>query len=150
MIQATFTAGVNKDNYIYLRLSDVNTSTIDNTIRPLISIKSQQTEKILNFMATTVTVTNAARYTEMKYYTTDDPALDLPVIGYLIVGNNNYPFGFYDVTIYQNSSNVNLDSTGLTTTLYTGLLNLTSTINPTQYNQYTTNDTDTASVYITN
>ncbi len=144
MIQATFSSGANIDNFIYLRLTDVGSAT--NSIRPLVSIKSQQTEKELNFMASLVTITNENRYTEMKYTI---GTTDLPLLGLLILGNTDYPFGFYDVTIYQNSSNSNLDPTGLTTTLYTGLLNLRSLVDTTQYKQYTINDSDTDSVYIT-
>jgi len=144
MIQATFSSGANIDNFIYLRLNDVGSAT--NAVRPLISIKSQQTEKVLNFMASLVTVTNENRYTEMKYTI---GTTDLPLLGLIILGNTDYPFGFYDVTIYQNSSNSNLDPSGLTTTLYTGLLNLKSLVNTTQYKSYTTNDSNTDSVYIT-
>ena len=144
MIQATFSSGANIDNFIYLRLTDVGSAS--NVIRPLISIKSQQTEKELNFMASLVTITNENRYTEMKYTI---GTTDLPLLGLLILGNTDYPFGFYDVTIYQNSSNSNLDPSGLTTKLYTGLLNLRSLVDTTQYKQYTINDSDTDSVYIT-
>tara|TARA_R110001592_G_scaffold174185_1_gene413000 strand:+ start:125 stop:562 length:438 start_codon:yes stop_codon:yes gene_type:complete len=144
MIQATFSSGANIDNFIYLRLTDVGSAT--NSIRPLISIKSQQTEKELNFMASLVTITNENRYTEMKYTI---GTTDLPLLGLIILGTTDYPFGFYDVTIYQNSSNSNLDPSGLTTTLYTGLLNLRSLVDTTQYTSYTINDSDTDSVYIT-
>ena len=144
MIQATFSSGAEIDNFIYLRLTDVGSAT--NSIRPLISIKSQQTEKELNFMASLVTITNENRYTEMKYTIGTN---DIPLLGLIKLGNTDYPFGFYDVTIYQNSSNSNLDPSGLTTTLYTGLLNLRSLVDTTQYKQYTINDSDTDSVYIT-
>ena len=144
MIQATFSSGAEIDNFIYLRLTDVGSAT--NSIRPLISIKSQQTEKELNFMASLVTITNENRYTEMKYTI---GTTDLPLLGLIILGTTDYPFGFYDVTIYQNSSNSNLDPSGLTTTLYTGLLNLRSLVDTTQYTSYTINDSDTDSVYIT-
>ena len=144
MIQATFSSGANIDNFIYLRLTDVGSAT--NSIRPLISIKSQQTEKELNFMASLVTITNENRYTEMKYTIGTN---DIPLLGLIKLGNTDYPFGFYDVTIYQNISNSNLDPSGLTTTLYTGLLNLRSLVDTTQYKQYTINDSDTDSVYIT-
>ena len=144
MIQANFVSGNNLDNYIYLRLTDKGSAT--NVVRPLISIKSQQTEKILNFIPSLLVLTNEERYTQMSYTI---GLLDFPVIGLIIVGNTDYPFGFYDVTIYQNSSNSNLDPSGLTTKLYTGLLNLKPVVDTTQYKQYTTNDTDTDSVYIT-
>lgn len=146
MIQNTMTNASNVTNYIYARLNDVGSAT--NDVRPLISIKSQQTEKILNFMASVVTTTNENRYTQMSY-TINNAGFDLPLVGLIQLGSTDYPLGFYDVTIYQNSSNSNLDPSGLNTTLYTGLLNLISSTDTTQYKQYTTNDTDTDSVYIT-
>ena len=146
MIQNTMTNASNVTNYIYARLNDVGSAT--NEVRPLISIKSQQTEKILNFMASVVTTTNENRYTQMSY-TINNAGFDLPLVGLIKLGSTDYPLGFYDFTIYQNSSNSNLDPSGLTTTLYTGLLNLISSTDTTQYKQYTTNDTDTDSVYIT-
>ena len=146
MIQNTMTNASNVTNYIYARLNDVGSAT--NEVRPLVSIKSQQTEKILNFMASVVTTTNENRYTQMSY-TINNAGFDLPLVGLIQLGSTDYPLGFYDVTIYQNSSNSNLDPSGLNTTLYTGLLNLISSTDTTQYKQYTTNDTDTDSVYIT-
>ncbi len=146
MIQAVCNDGTDIDNYIYLRTTDVSTSTVSNVIRPLISIKSQQTEKILNFIPILLVLTNEERYTEMKYRI---GSFDLPVIGLIKLGNTDFPFGFYDVTIYQNSTNSNLDPSGLSTKLYTGLLNLRPVVDTTQYKQYTINDSDTDSVYIT-
>ena len=99
-------------------------------------------------MASVVTTTNENRYTQMSY-TINNAGFDLPLVGLIQLGSTDYPLGFYDVTIYQNSSNSNLDPSGLNTTLYTGLLNLISSTDTTQYKQYTTNDTDTDSVYIT-
>ena len=54
------------------------------------------------------------------------------------------------MTIYQNTSNTNLDPTGLTT-IWNGLMNLKAADNfpAVQYNEYNTNDTETESVYIT-
>jgi hypothetical protein len=136
-------------NYSYFRVTDVSTGEVATSLRPLISIKSQQTEKILNFMPNVVDNTYSSRYTQTLFYTTSNSILDLPQSGFLFVGTKDYPFGFYDVTVYQNSSNSNLDPSGLTTTLYTGLLNLRSLVDTTQYKQYTINDSDTDSVYIT-
>tara|TARA_R110002096_G_scaffold136038_2_gene288308 strand:- start:427 stop:885 length:459 start_codon:yes stop_codon:yes gene_type:complete len=136
-------------NNSYFRVTDVSTGEVATTLRPLISIKSQQTEKILNFMPNVVDNTYSDRYTKSLFYTTSNPILDIPSAGFLFVGTTDYPFGFYDVTVYQNSTNSNLDPSGLTTILYTGLLNLISSTDTTQYKQYTTNDLDTDSVYIT-
>jgi hypothetical protein len=71
-------------------------------------------------------------------------------LGVIFLGSTDYPLGFYDVVIYQNSSNSNLDPSGLTT-IWNGLMNLTNNANasPVDYTEYTTNDSDTESVYIT-
>ena len=77
-----------------------------------------------------------------------------PTLGFITFGNTDLPYGFYDVTIYQNSSNTNIDPTGLTI-IWEGLANLYaketgSFKNPAvEYTDYDTNDADTESVYIT-
>ena len=70
--------------------------------------------------------------------------------GIIALGTTDYPLGFYDVTIYEQSTGGNLDPTGLTV-IYTGLMNLSSTSSTRSvtYTEYTTNDSDTESVYIT-
>jgi len=145
MIQATLTSGGLIENYIYLRLDDVSTVAVDGDIRPLISIKSQQTQKVLNFMPSGVTISTADRYNKLTYKI----GADAPVGGLIILGNTDYPLGFYDVTIYQNNNNANLDPANAVKVLYVGLLNLISSIATTDYSEYTTNDSDTESVYIT-
>jgi hypothetical protein len=145
MIQATLTSGSLIENHIYLRLDDVSTVAVDGDIRPLISIKSQQTQKVLNFMPSGVTFSTADRYNKLTYKI----GADAPVGGLIILGNTDYPLGFYDVTIYQNNNNSNLDPANTIKTLYTGLMNLISSTATTDYSEYTTNDSDTESVYIT-
>jgi hypothetical protein len=145
MIQATLTPGGLIENYIYLRLDDVSTVDVDGDIRPLISIKSQQTQKILNFMPSGVTISTADRYNKLTYKIGADSALG----GLIALGNTDYPLGFYDVTIYQNNNNANLDPANAVKVLYVGLMNLISSTATTDYSEYTTNDSDTESVYIT-
>ena len=145
MIQATLTSGGLIENYIYLRLDDVSTVDVDGDIRPLISIKSQQTQKVLNFMPSGVTISTADRYNKLTYKI----GADSPLGGLIALGTTDYPLGFYDVTIYQNNNNANLDPANAVKTLYVGLLNLISSTATTDYSEYTTNDSDTESVYIT-
>ena len=77
-----------------------------------------------------------------------------PTLGFITYGSTDLPYGFYDVTIYQNSGSSNLDPTGLTI-IWKGLANLYaidtgSFKNPAvEYTEYNNNDTDTESVYIT-
>ena len=145
MIQATLTSGSLIENYIYLRLDDVSTVDVTGDIRPLISIKSQQSQKVLNFMPSGVTISTADRYNKLTYKI----GADAPLGGLIILGNTDYPLGFYDVTIYQNNNNANLDPANAVKVLYVGLMNLISSTATTDYSEYTTNDSDTESVYIT-
>ena len=81
-----------------------------------------------------------------------------PELGFLAFGNITYPtfyitypIGFWNVTIYENSSSTNLLPSGLTQ-IWTGLANVAPVDaddwSPT-YTEYNTNDIDTESVYIT-
>ena len=82
----------------------------------------------------------------------------MPSFGRIELGTDDMPFGFYDVTIRENTTDfLPSDSSVLDRPIvYTGLMNLTSVetgfyANPSvTYNEYNTNDTDTDSVYITN
>lgn len=113
----------------------------------LITFTSQLTGKSKTFIPITVLLSNKDRYVEFTYFimTTDNLAG-----GIIALGTTDYPLGFYDVTIYEQSTGGNLDPTGLTV-LYTGLMNLSSTSSTRSvtYTEYTTNDSDTESVYIT-
>ena len=117
--------------------------------KPLITFTSQLTGKSKTFVSTLNTTTNKDRYVELGCMVTYQDSETLTA-GVIYLGNTDFPLGFYDVTIYQNSSNTNLDPSGLTT-IYTGLMNLTSTTGTesVKYSEYTTNDSDTESVYIT-
>tara|TARA_R100001594_G_C3940952_1_gene240588 strand:- start:68 stop:550 length:483 start_codon:yes stop_codon:yes gene_type:complete len=77
---------------------------------------------------------------------------------YMNLGTTDNPLGLYDVTIYQNSSGDNLNTSGLNV-LYNGIMNVTlsptdffgnPTTMPVKYTEYTTNDSDTESIYLTN
>jgi len=80
----------------------------------------------------------------------------VPASGTVDLGNTDFPFGFYNVIIRENTTN-NLPGTIDTRPIvYTGIMNLSSSTsggyeNPAvEYKEYTTNDSDTESVYITN
>ena len=65
-------------------------------------------------------------------------------------GKRNYKLR-NDVVIYQNNNNTNLDPDNAVKRIFTGLANLSATdaVKPVTYTEYTTNDSDTESVYIT-
>ena len=78
---------------------------------------------------------------------------DSPSIGRIVLGTTDFPSGMYDVNIYQNdpSTATNLDPDNAIKLLYTGLMNLRAIPGneATDYKEYTTNDSETESVYIT-
>ena len=132
-----------------VRANLYDTMTNDEEYNPLIVYKSQFTGYTKNSIGTVPYWASKERYVSFQQTILAPGETEDLSAGKILFGTKDFPFGFYDVTIYQNSSNSNLDPSGLTTTLYTGLLNLISSTDTTQYKQYTTNDTDTDSVYIT-
>ena len=133
-------------NTNYLNLYDEMTNS---EYKVLITVTSQLTGKSKTFINPTE-YTNKNRYVILLTLVTASSSGENLSNGVIFLGSTDYPLGFYDVTIYQNSSNANLDPSGLTT-IYTGLVNLapTSDVNSVVYSEYTTNDSDTESVYIT-
>ena len=133
-------------NTNYLNLYDEMTNS---DYKVLITVTSQLTGKSKTFINPTE-YTNKNRYVILLTLVTASSSGENLSNGVIFLGSTDYPLGFYDVTIYQNSSNANLDPSGLTT-IYTGLVNLspTSDVNSVVYSEYTTNDSDTESVYIT-
>ena len=119
---------------------------INSTFRPLVEFKSQQTAKSKYFLPTLFTTTFSERYCTILWFDLTSEDLDSGIID---VGNTDFPLGFYDVTIYKNISDTNLDP-GVATPVYYTILNMfDSTKSSSTFTQYTTNDTDTNSVYIT-
>ena len=136
-------------NYLCLYDKVVDTSVL---YAVLVKLTSQQTGYTKYAAASTTWGTDKERYTAIGLYTTRDPSIESLPSGIIYVGYSDFPEGFYDVTIYENSSNGNVDPTGLNI-LHIGVLNLYPAIantEPVEYTEYTTNDADVESVYITN
>ena len=133
--------------FINLNLYDKMTNV---EYKPLITFISQLTGNSKTFIPALYSYFFKERYVQLLVYTQPTAVGENFSAGSLFLGDKDFPLGFYDVTIYQNSSNVNLDPSGLST-IYTGLMNLrsNSTTDPVKYKEYTTNDSDTESVYIT-
>ena len=76
----------------------------------------------------------------------------------ILVGTDEFPLGLYNLTIYQIDSSGELDPANATATLYSGLLNMkasaattgTDNFEAVQYTEYTNNDSENESVYLTN
>ena len=141
-----------KNNSIYLNIYDEYDST--DTYRALWTIKSQLTKKTKSFLPS-VDYANKDRYVKMNTVTTYSASSENLTAGIIQLATTDFPLGFYDVTIYENTSNSNLDPSGLKV-VFKGLMNLISQnvstgadTPPVDYTEYTTNDSDTESVYIT-
>ncbi len=124
----------NWPNIIYLNIYDKMTNS---DYRPLITVTSQLTGKSKTFVFTSANYFNKDRYVQLLLYVTSIPANENLSGGTVYLGNTDCPLGFYDVTIYQNTDNTNIDPTGLTV-VYQGLMNLTndSSTNPVEYTEY--------------
>tara|TARA_R100001463_G_scaffold6275_2_gene20683 strand:+ start:5525 stop:6004 length:480 start_codon:yes stop_codon:yes gene_type:complete len=131
-------------------------STLDPTqlYRPLIVLKSQFTKKS---KAATLNVQNDFAYIEryVNLGVTTSRITEDPADGLIILGTTDFPLGFYDVIIYENTSDENLDPTGLTI-LWEGLANLelrkeeSDTPVPVNYTEYTENDNYVNIINLTN
>ena len=130
------------------------TSLVLNSYRPLISLKSMQSKTVRNFMPFVATTQSWERYVYMTWLVPPaslGPANENLTLGIIYFGTQEYPFGLYEVNMYANTSNTNLDPANALDIIYTGLLNVYpgTTQDYPKYSEYDENDTDTNSIYIT-
>ena len=92
--------------------------------------------------------TNKERYVDISVYMTNTQGGQSTSFGSWWFGSKYYPFGFYDITIYENTATFNTDETGLNV-VYNGIINISSEVKEVTYEKYNDNDTETQSVYIT-
>ena len=147
MIQLSRSNSTTTNNF-YLNLFDKMTN-IDYS--PLISLTNQLTGKSKVFRPLSVDTTNKDRYIKLSFQILTSSGSEDLTGGKAFLGSKDYPLGFYDVVIYKNTSNENMDISGLSI-IYNGLANVTGNTDdtaPVKYSEYTTNDSDTESVYIT-
>ena len=133
----------------------------------LFKLESQLTKKTKIFsrgstipsIGTNVNTFNRYVTLTWKYNTPSDAVEDLSV-GKVIVGSDDFPLGFYNLTIYEMETNDDVDPSNAKSTVYNGLLNMypnnlnygtnDSNFQEVNYKEYTTNDTDNVSTYLTN
>lgn len=135
-------------NSFYLDIHDK--MTIDSG-RVLITFTSQFTGKSKTVSVNTV-YTNKERYVSLSFFTTRSLSQEDLLEAKMQLGTTDFPLGFYDATLYQNADSNNLDPTGLPV-IWNGIMNLAGNTNATEsvtYTEYTTNDADTESIYLTN
>ncbi len=92
---------------------------------PLIKLRSQETNQEKIFIATTIDGTHRQRYMKLQY-TINFQNIEVPVAGVIYMGTKNFPYGVYDITIWENSSATNLDPKSCYRTLHMGLLELSA------------------------
>jgi len=84
-----------------------------------------------------------------------DPSNENLAIGKVLLGDDDFPYGFYDMSIYESTetSDANLSiADAIHPPIYKGIMNVTTNkkFKSTYYTQYVSNDSDTDSTYITN
>ena len=141
-------------NTFYVNTYDKYENKDNIQYKPIITFTSQMTGKSESIVPTTYEYTNKDRYVKIIFTIKTTGAVGG---GFINLGNYDFPYGFYDVTIRENTTNglpADIDTKPI---VYTGIMNLSSRAegeayaNPSvTYTEYTTNDSDTESVYITN
>jgi hypothetical protein len=102
-------------NTVYLMLRD---EMLNNTYKPLITIQSQMSSTLNFFIPTTWDITtNPSRYGKLTFSITNTGSGDSSD-GLIQVGTPILPFGLYNVTIYENISNTNVDVNLVSTVIY--------------------------------
>ena len=131
MIQGIQKKNVNFLNSITLNLYDVALGVgiyPKLQFNPLIELRSQSTNMTKTFISLAFDVTNKERYVTL-YYILNKVASEpqSPTSGLIYLGDDLFPYGFFDITIYENSTAINL-STGNAgfslPILYKGMFNL--------------------------
>ena len=148
MIQSIYNKDLTVINTINLNLWDsVYFQTIYSVFlkQPLVQITSQQTGKSKVFRPFSTDITNKDRYVSLTYYTNVTELLET---GFISFGDSNFPFGFYDLQIFAPVTS-SMSIVGVNY-IYTGLFNVFNVDKSVDYKEYTINDSDTNSVYITN
>ena len=145
MIQAYKLSGTTYNVYFRLDLWDVMTSI---AYRPLMTLTSQQTNRTKTFLVSNLNAVNKERYMLM-YFISMNTDSEIPSLGFVYLGTREFPYGLYDVTLYQNKDTSNLDPAQAINVIYKGLMNLSESGNPSvTYNKY--ESTQQQNVYITN
>lgn len=118
---------------------------------PLIKMTSQETNQDKIFIALSTDTTWAQRYFAMLFLTVADLSLENPSLGLVAFGTREFPYGVYDISVYENSSSTNLAPNSTYGVVYQGLANVkvaTEQESATQYYKYLEDQEQV--VYLTN
>jgi len=129
----------------YVNIYDEMTAT---TYNPLFALTSQSTNKTKYVVAPTNDYTNKERYVKLAI-NISSTGVEAGHVGIITLGNADFPYGFYDVVIYQNNDGSNLDPDNAVKVIYRSIMNLKAVNNDAiTYTEYT--DTVSSPTYITN
>tara|TARA_R110001583_G_scaffold182135_2_gene339757 strand:- start:836 stop:1210 length:375 start_codon:yes stop_codon:yes gene_type:complete len=118
------------------------------TYNPLISITSQSTNKTKSFISGIFDLTNKERYVKLAVNIRNNGTESLTA-GIISIGDDEFPYGYYDVVIYQNNNNTNVDPDNAIKVIYKTMMNFKAVNNDAvTYTEYTS--TITSPTYITN
>jgi len=127
MIQITQSTTIETSIFIRLNVYDrfsFKIGTPGFSYNPLVKMTSQETnkEKIFNVLATTTTY--AQRYFSMLFLTMKNLSDENTLVGLVCFGTKDFPYGLYDITIYENSSATNQSPNATFGVVYQGLANV--------------------------
>jgi len=129
----------------YVNIYDEMTAT---TYNPLFALTSQSTNKTKYVVAPTNDYTNKERYVKLAI-NISSTGVEAGHVGIITLGNADFPYGFYDVVIYQNGNALNLDPDNAVKVIYKTIMNFKAVNNDAiTYTEYT--DTISSPTYITN
>jgi len=145
-------------NYFYVNIYDAYEVKSSIDTRPIITFTSQETGNFVNMFplsgATNYVTTYKDRYVKISIAIRTSESLGSGIVN---LGTIDRPYGFYNVTIRENTSHTlpsqsTIDGLNI---VYNGVAylydNETGRNNPAvEYTEYTDNDSDTENVYITN
>ena len=157
ILNSDYDAGGGNSNTFYVNTYDGYEDRDDIQYKPIITLTSQMTRKFINFIPSSYDYANKDRYVKIDF-SVKPTGSGTPSSGIIVLGTTDFPYGFYDIVIRENTTNfLPSDASVLTRNkVYVGLANLRSETTGTyknpavEYTEYTTNDSDTESVYITN
>jgi len=129
----------------------------------LFKLESQQTGKVKYFTRTIsyptgIGIDKHERYISLPFfYSVSSTQTEDLSQGKVRVGTTEFPLGFYDITVLETLTSGELNPANATATLYSGTLNMTGSestntdlnFESVKYSDYSVNDSDTESVYIT-
>jgi len=149
MIQFIASSETLPDLNQYVNL-DIYDKMTDTTYRPLFKFTSQATNFSYTSIPLSTDYSNKERFVRIGFI----PLVGLSeftAFGFIGFGTTDLPYGLYNVEIYQNIDNSNMNPDNAVKKIWSGLLNAVAYKNnlAVEYTEYADNDSENESIYIT-